>query len=906
MNVFGGFLAGSIVGRMLMDTTRWTASVTKVKADQKTLSGMSAKTAKSFQRMGRAMTLAGTAITGIFGMMVKQASDAEETYAKFGTVFKDVASSAEKAARDLAESYGLSTIAAKDMLGATGDLLTGLGVVPDVALDLSEKTQRLAVDLASFTNYSGGAKGASEALTKAMLGERESIKSLGIVITEEMVKERLLAQGKGDLTGLAYKQAAAEATLQLAYEQSKNAIGDYQRTSDSLANRSRLLKARLQDIAVTFGTQLIPVATEIVGKITSVVLKIKEWADAHPQLTSVIVKGAAAVGALMTALGPVVVIFPRLISGFTAVGRGIKVVATGMQALRAVSLATLGPITLLTSALAALAIGYLKVKKAQDAATESAKRSAEAEDDLFRRIKAATDAAGMSELAFHKLAEKYHYNAAAMAMAIKRGKEGEDLQKALIEASKKHHDAKRVETGAIDDLAASLNEQLVPAMGAVVEKQESWIEFLREQGLQTISEKKERANELYGIIDNLNAAYERGEISTATWAEAVKSATKEIEALTSAEYVEVGASRDLSAAIQQVSATMDSAVFSYEDVKEAGAEAAKETANSWVAASTTIQTGWTDTFKGMLTGTTSWRDGLGSIWSNIKGEFSSFTSLLSGDWKENFLKKGILGVKDFASNLIQSFGSLGKSIGSIFGNLGSSISGIFKGLGGIGKSISGIVGGIGKIAQGFSPGGIISGAIGGLVGGLFGKKGLGKTSGENIRKTAEFTQSLRDIVQKDIRDNQLNWIIGRQDVANSALTGILPNKFDAVNKRLDRVKEYTNKTARACEAMVKALKGVTSAAQGAIVRSTELVMVHGRPSMPEVIMNAPTLNALVAQAGGGGGRPVVVNDNRKVEVRGTMITDRDYVRQRLLPEILAALDANSGHMRRKLKEYMGI
>jgi len=642
------------------------------------------------------------------------------------------------------------------------------------------------------------------------------------------------------------------------------------------------------------------------------------------------------------------------------------------------------------------------MKAAQEAATKAAKQAAEAEDDLFQRIKAATDAAGMGELAFHKLAEKYKYNAAAMAMAIKRGKEGEELQKALIEVSKTHYDAKREETGAVEELSIAFDQKLVPAMTAVAEKQESWIEFLRDQGLQTISQKQERANELYTIIDNLNAAYERGEISTATWAEAVKSATKEIEALTSAEYVEIGASRDLSAAIQQASATMDSAVFAYEEVKEASTAAAKETVDSWSTASTTIQTQWTDIFKGMLTGTTSWSDGLGSIWNNIKGQFSSFTSLLSGDWKENFLKKGILGVKDFVSNLLQDFGSLGKNLGSIFGGIGKSISGIFKGLGGIGKSISGVIGGIGKIAQGFSPGGIISGAIGGLVGGLFGKKGLGKTSGENIRKTAEFTQSLRDIVQKDIRDNQLNWIIGRQDVANAALTGTLPVKFDAVNKRLDRVKDYTNKTAKACEAMVKALKKVTSAARGAVVQDTRLVMVHGTPITPEIISPTSAIQAAVKQAistgppieGDRGSmveslkkvastvasaaakgltgkaakayeamlkdlkkatataqktivkgieqhvvakddtskakayeamirdmqkaaaiktaaekeakKEVVVNDNRKIEVRGTMITDRDYVRQRLLPEILAALDANSGHMRRKLKEYIGI
>ena len=94
----------------------------------------------------------------------------------------------------------------------------------------------LAADLASFTNYSGGAEGASNALTKALLGERESVKALGIVIREEDVQNRLAAAGKDKLTGAAMLQAKAEATLAIAMEQSKNAIGDYARTSDSASN----------------------------------------------------------------------------------------------------------------------------------------------------------------------------------------------------------------------------------------------------------------------------------------------------------------------------------------------------------------------------------------------------------------------------------------------------------------------------------------------------------------------------------------------------------------------------------------------------------------------------------------------------------------------------------------------
>lgn len=179
--------------------------------------------------------------------MAKASIDAEETYSKFGTVFRDVATEANQQMKDLAANYGLSNRASADMLSSTGDLLTGLGMTGSAALDLSSQTQKLAVDLASFTNYSGGAEGASQALTKAMLGEREMLKSLGIAISEEMVQAELAAKGQSKLEGSALMAAKAQATLTLAMRQSPNAIGDYSRTMDSAANVTRRFAAEWEN-----------------------------------------------------------------------------------------------------------------------------------------------------------------------------------------------------------------------------------------------------------------------------------------------------------------------------------------------------------------------------------------------------------------------------------------------------------------------------------------------------------------------------------------------------------------------------------------------------------------------------------------------------------------------------------
>ena len=150
---------GAIVGRLQLDQKGWDAAVQKVKKDQTAMSKFAQKHGESLKKMGRAMTIAGGVIVGSLGMMVKKASDAQETFAKFDTVFQDVLPRATQEAKDLAEAFGLSELKAKTLLSSTGDLLTGLGLTGEKALDLSVQTQQLSVDLASLRTIQEGQRG---------------------------------------------------------------------------------------------------------------------------------------------------------------------------------------------------------------------------------------------------------------------------------------------------------------------------------------------------------------------------------------------------------------------------------------------------------------------------------------------------------------------------------------------------------------------------------------------------------------------------------------------------------------------------------------------------------------------------------------------------------------------------
>ena len=200
--------------------------------------------------------------------MTREAIDAQETTSKFGTVFRDVSKDAENFAKNLADSFGLAKVEAKGLLADTGDLLTGFGFTQESALDLSNEVQKLAVDLASFTNFSGGAEGASKALTKALLGERESVKSLGISILEEDVKAKMYLQSQEGMIFATERQAKAYATLTIAQEQSQNAIGDFARTSDQTANRIRIAEAAIKGWRVEMGSNFTPLVNKGASAVT--------------------------------------------------------------------------------------------------------------------------------------------------------------------------------------------------------------------------------------------------------------------------------------------------------------------------------------------------------------------------------------------------------------------------------------------------------------------------------------------------------------------------------------------------------------------------------------------------------------------------------------------------------------
>jgi len=304
----------------------------------------------SLMGFGARMKLFVTApLVGLGVILAKTASDAEETGSKFSVTFSSVEKQANQMVRTLDQSYGLADITARKLMSDTGDLLSGFGFTQAAAADLSFRVQKLAVDLASFTNVEGGAERASQALTRGLLGEREMMKMLGIAILEKDVKERMAINAAKGLRYENERMAKAYATLDIAIEQSKNSVGDYARTSKSLANQSRELWEDIKDLRVEFGKLLVPIGSALVGAFRSAVASLREWSSGAKI-------AVLSIGGLVAAIGPTVFTAGSLIWSYKQLQPVIASATKAMWGFKAASLE-------IVAVIAAVVGAYYLIKK---------------------------------------------------------------------------------------------------------------------------------------------------------------------------------------------------------------------------------------------------------------------------------------------------------------------------------------------------------------------------------------------------------------------------------------------------------------------------------------------------------------------------------------------------------------
>ena len=247
---------------------------------------------------------------------VKFASDYEESANKVNVAFGDASSTIKEFAKTSLESFGIAEGTALDMAATYGDMATGMGFSQDKAAQLSKSLVGLAGDLASFKNISIDV--ANTALTGIFTGETESIKKLGIVMTEANVISYALSQG----ITKQYKDMSQAEKVVLRYNYvlsvTKNAQGDFIRTGGGAANQMRIFQESLKQVGQQFGSVILPAFTKAITYVNGIIKGFSDLSSETKTTILVFAGIAAAIGPVLTGLGSLLTLVPNTITKFNA------------------------------------------------------------------------------------------------------------------------------------------------------------------------------------------------------------------------------------------------------------------------------------------------------------------------------------------------------------------------------------------------------------------------------------------------------------------------------------------------------------------------------------------------------------------------------------------------------------
>lgn len=190
------------------------------------------------------------------------ASDLEEVQNVVDVSFGSMADEVEAFANAAVRSYGMSALTAKRMASTFMAMSNGMDIAQEAGKNMSLQLTALAGDMASF--YNVGQDIAQTALSSIFTGETESLKKFGIVLTETNLEAFALSQG----IKKSYQAMSQAEKVALRYNYvlnaTKNAQGDFARTSGSWANQIRLLKEQWTQFLGILGSGLIKILTPMV------------------------------------------------------------------------------------------------------------------------------------------------------------------------------------------------------------------------------------------------------------------------------------------------------------------------------------------------------------------------------------------------------------------------------------------------------------------------------------------------------------------------------------------------------------------------------------------------------------------------------------------------------------------
>lgn len=342
------------------DTKQMVASINGVKTSMKDFESQGVTSAKKvgdgLTNLGGKLKLFSSAGALALGGIAKLGLENEAGAKRFAVVFGDSTDRITKKFNELNGAVRVTEGEFKTFTASIGDVLNPLGFTKEASADLSIEILKNAQALADWTGLP--IESAVDAQTKALLGEREMMKSFGVVITDQEVQMGAWAKAgvksAKEFSALplsVQQQSKALATNDIIIAKSTDALNGFAEgsltTSQKVNKAWTSIKQTLENI---YNNYMKPILDSIADKLVELSEKFENLDESGQQAFFGLLVGVTALAPLLIILGKIISIGAMLFNVFNK----LKLAMAGLQA--GASVASLGASGLVASMLPVIGI----------------------------------------------------------------------------------------------------------------------------------------------------------------------------------------------------------------------------------------------------------------------------------------------------------------------------------------------------------------------------------------------------------------------------------------------------------------------------------------------------------------------------------------------------------------------
>lgn len=200
-----------------------------------------------------------TALVNFGKQAVSIASDLAEVQNVVETSFGAMTDQVNAWAKNSIKQFGMSELSAKRMASTYMAMNAGMGLNGQGAAEMAMKTAERAADISSFYNKS--IEESDTMLKSIWTGETESLKQIGVVMTQTNLDAYALANGMSKTTSEMTQAEQVQLRYQYVMDQTRLAAGDFAKTQGSWANQTRILSEQFKQLLGILGQGLIQILT---------------------------------------------------------------------------------------------------------------------------------------------------------------------------------------------------------------------------------------------------------------------------------------------------------------------------------------------------------------------------------------------------------------------------------------------------------------------------------------------------------------------------------------------------------------------------------------------------------------------------------------------------------------------